>query len=277
MSTRHELILIENLPLSFLDVETTGLTPRFGDRVCEVAVLRCNDGKTRAFESLVNPQRPISPGASSVNRITDRMVEGAPFFDDIVPQVLELLEGAVIVCHNAPFDLGFLSKELELLHIKMVDNPVIDTLRLARKCYNFPSNSLGNVAKYLSISIDIEHRAMADVHITRAVLSHFLDDFAEQGITRLGQVLALQGVRRQPPRQRGPVALPPILEEAIQLKKDVWLRYVSRGGEVTERMVEPKEIVAYQDYLYLVAYCHLRQDERMFRLDRIVELTQTIT
>ncbi len=269
--------LVEKVPLSFFDVETTGLTPRYGDRICEVAVLRSYGGEIKSFESLVNPQCPISPGASSVNRITDRMVRDAPLFEAVVPQVLELLEGAVIVCHNAPFDLGFLSKELELLHIKMVDSPVIDTLRLARKCYDFPSNSLGNVARYLSISMDIEHRAMADVHITRAVLSHFLDDFAGQGITRLGQVLALQGARRQPPRQRGPVALPPILEEAIQLKKDVWLRYVSRGGEVTERMVEPKEIVAYNDYLYLVAYCHLRQDERKFRLDRIVELTQTIT
>ncbi|UCD83804.1 MAG: WYL domain-containing protein [Deltaproteobacteria bacterium] len=264
--------LIEKVPLSFLDVETTGLTPRFGDRICEVAVLRCHDGETRAFESLVNPKRPISPGASFVNEITDSMVEGAPLFDDIASKVLEFLEGAVIVCHNAPFDLGFLSRELELLNIEMVDNPVIDTLRLARKYYDFSSNSLGNIAKYLGISVDIKHRAMADVHITRAVLSRFLDDFAEQGITRLGQVLALQGAYRRAPRRRRPVALPPILEEAIQMNKDVWLRYVSQGGDVTERMVEPKEIVAYRDYLYLVAYCHLRQDERTFRLDRIINL-----
>ena len=264
--------LIEKSTLSFFDVETTGLTPHYGDRICEVAVLRSCGGEIKSFASLVNPQRPISPGASFVNGITDQMVREAPLFDDIAPEVLGLLEGAVIVCHNAPFDLGFLSRELELIHIEMVDNPVIDTLRLARRHYNFPSNSLGNIAKYLGISVDIEHRALADVHTTRAVLSHFLEDFAEQGITRLGQVITLQGAQRRAPRQRRAVVLPPILEEAIQLKKDVWLRYISRGGEMTERRIEPKEIITHRDYLYLVAFCHLRQDERLFRLDRIVDL-----
>jgi len=74
---------LDEAPLAFVDVETTGLNPSFGDRICEVAILRCAYGETVArLEQLVNPLRPVSPGAFAVNRITAEMLADAHFSAD---------------------------------------------------------------------------------------------------------------------------------------------------------------------------------------------------
>ena len=72
---------ITEVPLTFVDVETTGLSPRDGDRVCEIALIRREPGvRERIFSSLIDPKRAISPGAYRVNRITAKMLKGAPMF-----------------------------------------------------------------------------------------------------------------------------------------------------------------------------------------------------
>jgi DNA polymerase III epsilon subunit family exonuclease len=134
---------LDSLTLAFLDVETTGLSAWFGDRICEIAVVRSRGDKILdKFNTLVNPQRSISPGASRVNGLTDKDVAEAPLFAEIANQVKPLLDEAIIVCHNAPFDLGFVSNEFNRLAQPLPPLEVIDTLLLAREYFNFDSNSL---------------------------------------------------------------------------------------------------------------------------------------
>src|SRR5262249_61205443 len=103
---------IEDLALTFVDVETTGLDHTTGDRVCEIALLRIRgDQEIARFESLVYPQRLMTPGAMAVNGITDAMLVDAPPFAAVLPQVDTLLQDAVLVAHNARFDVGFLRHE----------------------------------------------------------------------------------------------------------------------------------------------------------------------
>ena len=100
---------IKDITFAFLDVETTGLSPNCGDKICEIGVLRVRNGKRRrSFHSLVDPGREVSVGAYMVNGITKTMLKGKPRFSQIASCVLKMLDKAVIVCHNAPFDLGFL-------------------------------------------------------------------------------------------------------------------------------------------------------------------------
>jgi DNA polymerase-3 subunit epsilon len=161
--------------LAFLDVETTGLSPWFGDRICEIAILRCRGNELLdTFETLVNPERPISPGAARVNGLTELDLADAPLFAEIAVQVKLWLEDAIIVCHNAPFDLGFVSSEFNRLGQKLPPVEVIDTLLLARAYFDFDSNSLQAIADHLMIDRSAAHRAMADVLTTRDVLEHFL-------------------------------------------------------------------------------------------------------
>ncbi|MEI2690073.1 MAG: 3'-5' exonuclease [Anaerolineae bacterium] len=101
-----------NITFAVLDVETTGLSAASGHRICEIALLRWRGGKVlESFESLIDPQRSISPGAAAVNGLSDFQIRGQPLFDQVAEQVQAMLAGAVLVAHNAAFDLSFLAAE----------------------------------------------------------------------------------------------------------------------------------------------------------------------
>jgi DNA polymerase-3 subunit epsilon len=255
------------------DVETTGLSPAYGHRVCEVGCLRVLEGQERdRFASLVDPGRPISPGAFRVNRITPEMLDGAPTFGDIADALLDLLDGAVLVAHNAPFDLGFLVAELEIARLPRPSGPVIDTLALARRAYRFPRNSLSAVAGALGVSAGRAHRALADVQITSGVLAHLLRDLEHrEGITTLSQLLAFQGGSVPYPDSRA-LPLPPSIAEALERGGSVRMRYVDARGRETERVVRPLRVGGRRGRLYLIAHCYRRDAQRTFRLDRVVDL-----
>lgn len=266
---------MDEVLFTFLDLETTGLNSaiRGGDRICEIGLLRCRGGEEiAAYHSLINPGRPISPAAQAVNHITDDMVADAPPFSKIVEKALPLLEDAVLVAHNAPFDLSFLNVQLSLLVIPELKNQVVDTLPLARSLYGFPSNSLGNLRRYMGLNIRGEHRAMEDVLTLRDVFLHILADLKEKGVGTLKQLKELQE-KGSLGYYRGAIILPPEMEEALRRAEDVRIRYVSAGMRPTERVIRPLKVEARGGSVYLVAYCYLRREERAFRLDRIVEMT----
>jgi DNA polymerase III subunit epsilon len=259
---------MEKLPiLAFLDVETTGLSPDNGDRVCEIAIMRCQGKKTTRWQSLINPCRAMSPGAAAVNGITDDMVKDAPKFSEVAEKVLKMLDNAILVCHNVSFDSGFLRAECNRCGMKLPYLPAIDTLRVARRFFRFPSNSLGNIAASLSIAVEGQHRAMADVSTMHQIFNHFWTELKAQGVvTDMEEMCRLH---IDDLRQRGAIpSLPPFLEEAIRSRKSVNLYYLSRFGRQTKRIVRPLKIV----HPFLEAYCTLRREKRTFRIDRIMKV-----
>jgi len=157
-------------PFIAADVETTGLEPGNGHRVCEIALLRFLRGTViDSLVSLVNPLRPISPGASCINGITDAMVADAPAFPDIFPEILAFLGDDALVFHNAPFDLSFLKEEARLAGGTWPGNPVIDTLVLARRSRMFREHSLSALCGVLGIGTRF-HRAEGDAYATGKLL-----------------------------------------------------------------------------------------------------------
>ncbi|GIX48176.1 MAG: hypothetical protein KatS3mg131_2387 [Candidatus Tectimicrobiota bacterium] len=219
---------VDDLLLTVVDVETTGLSVAAGDRVCEIALLQVQGGReVRRFASLVRPPRPMSPGATAVNGITDAMLATAPPFAAVLPAVQALLRDTVLVAHNAPFDLGFLHHEFRLAGAAFPALPVVDTLLLARTHYRFPSNSLAAIAAMLGIIQPEQHRALADVWTTWQVLRRFLADLRRRGPVTLGQLLA--------PRAAPASAVPVALAEALRTGKLLLLRYRS-GTTATERV-----------------------------------------
>ena len=253
---------------AFLDVETTGLSPWFGDRICEIAILRCNGEKiVETFDTLLNPGRPISPGAARVNGLKDTDLVDAPKFGNIADQVMLLVRDAVIVCHNVPFDLGFLNSELERVNTYLPTTLVLDTLEVARQHFDFDSNSLQSIAHDLDIDISGAHRALDDVLTTRELLRYFAQKLK---FTEIERVISAYYPPITSPQE---LNLPPVIEEALQSKKRLFIRYVDRKGAASERWVSPVQVRALNDYLYLVAHCHLRDEERNFRLDRIEHMS----
>lgn len=263
---------MSELLFAFLDVETTGLSTVFNDRICEVAILRCQGAEDiDSWQSLVNPCRQLSPAAAAVNGITDAMVAGAPKFAEVADAILEKLDGAVLVCHNASFDLGFLTYEMAACNKKLPNLQVIDTLKVARRHFTFPSNSLGNIATRIGIDPTGAHRALADVITTRQIFDYMIAELFRRGMKSIDELLipAASLIKNSGAVEQ---RLPPALMEALRLKKDMRLRYVSRNGGSSERVVTPLRVVESPEALFVEAYCSLRQERRLFRLDRIISM-----
>ena len=171
------------------DVETTGLSPRWGDRIIEIAALKVKDLKpVGEFYSFVDPQREISYGAFQVNGITPDMLMGAPTLEEILPRFLKFIGSAALVGHNIKFDLSFLCYELSLmgkwLRPKTV---VIDTLKMARGLLpHLGRYPLWFIADSLGITRKQEHRAMADVKLTFEVFLRLIKTMGKKDIEDMG-------------------------------------------------------------------------------------------
>lgn len=262
--------LFDEQTITVVDVETTGLSAFFGDRICEVGIVQARGEEIlETYQTLVNPQRPISPGAARVNGLSDVEVGQAPTFAGIADQVLSRIDGMLLVCHNAPFDLGFLEAEMSRLGRRWQPGGVIDTLDLARRYFHFPSNSLPAVAARLGVETPQAHRALGDALTTYHVFRRFCRQLAGQS-SSTGRDLA--GSYRPAVIRTEEVVLPPEIQEALSGNKAVVITYMDVKGNETTRMITPLRVQAANELVYLVAYCHLRQAERSFRLDRIVDI-----
>jgi DNA polymerase III epsilon subunit family exonuclease len=260
---------ISNARFAFLDLETTGLSPWFGDRVCEVGIV-ITDGKRikEQYQTLVNPERPLSVGAASTNGLTDEELESAPSFEEVGPKVLGLLSDTVVVCHNAKFDLQFLDKEFKQLGHELQIPNLIDTLMLARQYYELPSYSLSYIAEAFELPIAVKHRALDGALAARAAFFAMMEQLKQYN-KPLDEYI---GIYNSPAWPDEGIQLPTVLGEAIYGGKRMFIRYVDGEGKESERWITPKQVTGLADYVYLQAYCHLREDDRSFRLDRIVEV-----
>jgi len=260
---------LSNARFAFLDLETTGLSPWFGDRICEVGIV-ISEGKRikEQYQQLVNPERPLSVGAKSTNELTDEKLASAPLFAEVGPKVLGWLSDAVVVCHNAKFDLQFLDHEFKQLGHEVQIPNVIDTLMLARQNYELPSYSLGYIAEAFELPIAVKHRALDGALAARAAFFAMMEQLKQYN-KPLDEYI---GIYNSPAWPNEGIQLPTELGEAIYGEKRMHIRYVDGEGKESERWITPKQVTGLADYVYLQAYCHLREDERSFRLDRIVEV-----
>ena len=260
---------LTNCRFAFLDLETTGLSPWFGDRICEVGIILTDGRRVKAtYRQPVNPECPLSPAAASVNGLTDADLRSAPVFADIAAEVAARLHDAVVVCHNAQFDLQFLDSEFRRLGREIQIPNLIDTLFMAREHFDFASYSLVNIAAEFNIQTPEAHRALADALTDKAVFFGMMEALKPTG-KRLDDFI---GIYNSPAWPNDGIQLPTELGEAIYSGKRIEITYVDKDGEKTTRWITPIQVIGLQDYIYLRAYCHLREDERTFRLDRIVEV-----
>jgi len=143
-----------------LDTETTGLDPKQGHRIIELAAIELDGRKIseRRFHRYLNPEREIEAAAVAVHGLTYERLQNEPRFSDIVHGFLEFIEGAELVIHNAPFDIGFLNHELNLIGLQSLDNEVVDTLKVAREMHPGKKNSLDALCS--RYEIDNAHRTL---------------------------------------------------------------------------------------------------------------------
>jgi len=155
------------------DLETTGLSTRY-DKITEFGGIRFENGQiVKTLDLLINPERKIPQKIVEKTKITDAMVANKPRIEDVIDQILEFMDGAILVSHNITFDYGFISEVLKSMGRGPLVKPAIDTLSLSR--YLFPeanAHRLGNLSRNLGMdSYDDEdaHRADYDAKILNEV------------------------------------------------------------------------------------------------------------
>ncbi len=188
--------LIDEACFVCLDTETTGLTPDSGGRICEVAMLASKAQKRVAsYSTIINPQVRIMPEVIAIHGITNEMAANKPVFKEIAPKIREMLEGNVLICHNADFDTKFLRHEFQIIGENMPNCTILDTLKFARLHGNFKRNRLGLIAQELGISSQGWHRAMADTIMAEKIFYHFLFKFKDMGAKTIEDLFNLQNRR----------------------------------------------------------------------------------
>jgi DNA polymerase-3 subunit epsilon len=160
-----------------LDTETTGLEPERGHRLIEIGAVELVKRRLtgRRYHQYLQPDRDIDEGAGAVHGISQAFLADKPRFEDIVDELLLFLEGAELIIHNAPFDIGFLNSELSRLEPPrgtMVERcTVVDTLVLARNLHPGQKNTLDALCKRYGVDNTQRelHGALLDAEILAEV------------------------------------------------------------------------------------------------------------
>lgn len=187
-----------------VDLETTGGSPA-SCAITEIGAVKVRGGETLGeFQTLVNPGVSIPAFISVLTGITDAAVAGAPRIEAVLPTFLEFANGATLVAHNAPFDMGFLKAAAEHQGIDWPEFGVLDTARLARRTLDrdeAPNCKLSTLATLFRATTKPTHRALDDARATVDVLHGLFERVGCFGITTIDE-LGTFSTRVHPAQQR---------------------------------------------------------------------------
>jgi DNA polymerase-3 subunit epsilon len=186
-------------PLTVFDIETTGLDPKRGHRIVEIAGVRLENGKLvreQTFSSFVNPEREIPFEARQVNKISDDDVRNAPTIDAVLPDFLQFASGSLLVAHNANFDFSFLENEKEYCW-GYVDLPeCLCTMRLSQALYPQEfRHSLDVLCRRYQLTMPTDrHRALSDAILAAEALQKMLELGRCRGMEDLRKMAGLKNL-----------------------------------------------------------------------------------
>ncbi|NOD45979.1 MULTISPECIES: exonuclease domain-containing protein [unclassified Ruegeria] len=188
----------ENRTLSDLcfvvfDTETTGLLPH-KDEIVQIGAVRVLNGKIvqgEHLDMLVDPGIPIPPASTKVHKVSDRMVQGAPDITEAGRVFHQFARDAVIVAHNAPFDMAFLRRHAKRMEVEW-DHPILDTVLLSAVLFGASdTHTLDALCERLEITIPeaLRHTALGDAVATAEALVKMLPILQARGMTTFGEVI----------------------------------------------------------------------------------------
>ena len=190
-------LALESATYVVVDLETTGLSPG-SSSICEIGAVRVRGLELEErFETLVNPRRPLPAAIAALTGIDPSDLRGAPPVELAVRRFLEFAGDAVLVAHNARFDIGFLDREVERLTGRRIAAPVVDTVWLARRVLadRVQRVGLASLAHFFGTSTRPCHRALADAEATAEILLALIGLAQERGASTVAELADLAAPR----------------------------------------------------------------------------------
>jgi DNA polymerase-3 subunit epsilon len=211
-----------------VDLETTGGAPG-GGRIIEIGACRMIGPRIEAsYQTLVRPWSEIPRFISAMTTITNEMVRDAPTIEEALPQLRRFLGDAVLVAHNAQFDSAFLDFEFRRVFGIGLRNPVLCTIRLARRLLpSMRRRGLDAMAEHFGLSTVGRHRGWGDARMAAELLSIFIEMAAERGIRRLDRLLEFQHAGASGGRIERHIA--PEVIAAVPTEPGIYLMHNERG------------------------------------------------
>lgn len=177
---------LEDAVYVVFDIETTGLSVT-NNKIIELAGVKMHKGQEIGrFATFINPHEPIPYNIQQLTNITDDMVKDAPELEPKLREFIDFIEDAVLVAHNARFDVGFMQEACKRHSLPPIPNPALDTLELARYLHpHMKNHRLNTLADLYKVSLESHHRAIDDTIALAGILNGLLKDAAARGVTGL--------------------------------------------------------------------------------------------
>ena len=188
--------LLQETTFVVVDLETTGASPKKGAAITEIGAVKVKGGEIIGeFKSFVNPLSPIPEYITAMTGISDLMLADAPVIDEIFPTFLEFVGShneAVLVAHNAPFDLSFLKSAAKDLDYEWPKYKTLDTVTIARQLLtkeDVRDCKLATLAQFFGTKTEPNHRALDDAKATTEILHGLFERLGSLEITTLDELL----------------------------------------------------------------------------------------
>jgi DNA polymerase-3 subunit epsilon len=224
-----------------VDLETTGGSSHSCE-ITEIGAVKVRGGEVLGeFQTLVNPVTAIPPFIAVLTGITDAMVAGSPRLDTALPAFLEFSRGAVLVAHNAPFDLGFLRAGCDRLGLAWPAYEHLDTARLARRVLHrdeAPNCKLSTLAQLFRATTTPNHRALSDARATVDVLHGLIARLGNLGVHSLEELSTFSAQVSQAQRRKRHLADALPAAPGVYLFRDVrgQVLYVGKSRNLRTRV-----------------------------------------
>jgi DNA polymerase-3 subunit epsilon len=182
------------MEFAVVDIETTGSTPQSAG-ITEIAIVIHNGVEvTGKYVTLINPRQKIPPFIVNMTGISDAMVANAPLFEEVAPQIFNLLNGRIFVAHNVSFDYSFVHYLLGKCGFQW-SAPKLCTIKLSRRVFpGLEKYGLGSLTRDLGIRIEGRHRAWGDAAATAQVLTMAIE---KEGMKPIHTLLAKKEPRKK--------------------------------------------------------------------------------
>jgi DNA polymerase III subunit epsilon len=186
---------MKNLDLTFLDLETTGLSP-YHERIIEVGAIRVKNGKTiQTYNTLVDPQQKIKYYITQITGISQKDILGKPIFHEISDELLEIIGDSIVVAHNARFDYGFLKTEL-LRDGHNLKNQFCCSMVMSRQLYpEHRRHNLDSIIERFELDCAHRHRALDDAMLVHEFFQRIFDEQNSEMVEEIIRSSIIAGTR----------------------------------------------------------------------------------